>query len=277
MRARQSAYSFVASLFAVILWTGVLLPLLSKGGEPSGPTPELAKKVLSKAYPLAFEGCETKNSLLVFKFLGRSFSYDDHTPKGPDEVMENPDLQDTLAQPYPLGAVSGPIPANSDPGRCRLQPLLEALYGSTDEEVRSYLVSIDFCGHKVPFNSRQGAAAALKEAGKDLDIIVRTNPSLRLYLEKLGGSFNRRNIAGTDRLSAHGFGIAIDLNPALAHYWRWDSSSGDYRPERFPLEIVKALEKHGFIWGGKWSHYDSMHFEFRPELIILAKEISLQP
>ena len=24
---------------------------------------------------------------------------------------------------------------------------------------------------------------------------------------------------------------------------------------------------HGFIWGGKWYHYDTMHFEFRPELV----------
>jgi hypothetical protein len=27
------------------------------------------------------------------------------------------------------------------------------------------------------------------------------------------------------------------------------------------------FEKHGFIWGGKWYHYDTMHFEYRPELL----------
>ena len=35
----------------------------------------------------------------------------------------------------------------------------------------------------------------------------------------------------------------------------------------FPLEIVEIFERHGFIWGGRWKHYDTMHFEFRPELL----------
>lgn len=32
-----------------------------------------------------------------------------------------------------------------------------------------------------------------------------------------------------------------------------------------PMEIVRVFEKHGFIWGGRWYHYDTMHFEYRPE------------
>jgi D-alanyl-D-alanine carboxypeptidase len=31
------------------------------------------------------------------------------------------------------------------------------------------------------------------------------------------------------------------------------------------------FEQHGFIWGGKWYHYDTMHFEYRPEIIATAK------
>jgi hypothetical protein len=34
-----------------------------------------------------------------------------------------------------------------------------------------------------------------------------------------------------------------------------------------PQGIVDIFEKHGFIWGGKWYHYDTMHFEYRPELV----------
>jgi hypothetical protein len=37
---------------------------------------------------------------------------------------------------------------------------------------------------------------------------------------------------------------------------------------RIPLELVAIFEKHGFIWGGKWYHYDTMHFEYRPELLV---------
>jgi hypothetical protein len=55
-----------------------------------------------------------------------------------------------------------------------------------------------------------------------------------------------------------------------SHYWR-NAKPGKggayaYRNE-IPMEIVRIFEKHGFIWGGKWHHYDTMHFEYRPELV----------
>ena len=37
---------------------------------------------------------------------------------------------------------------------------------------------------------------------------------------------------------------------------------------RYPHEIVEIFERHGFIWGGRWYHYDTMHFEFRPEILM---------
>ena len=36
---------------------------------------------------------------------------------------------------------------------------------------------------------------------------------------------------------------------------------------RIPPEIVAVFERHGFIWGGRWVHFDTMHFEYRPELL----------
>ena len=41
---------------------------------------------------------------------------------------------------------------------------------------------------------------------------------------------------------------------------------------RIPGAIGEIFERHGFIWGAKWYHMDSMHFEYRPELIALAKQ-----
>jgi peptidoglycan LD-endopeptidase CwlK len=35
---------------------------------------------------------------------------------------------------------------------------------------------------------------------------------------------------------------------------------------------VRVFEKHGFIWGGRWYHYDTMHFEYRPELIAMGAD-----
>jgi len=36
--------------------------------------------------------------------------------------------------------------------------------------------------------------------------------------------------------------------------------------------LIAIFEDHGFIWGGQWYHYDTMHFEYRPELIEIAKQ-----
>jgi hypothetical protein len=78
-----------------------------------------------------------------------------------------------------------------------------------------------------------------------------------------------REIAGTYRFSPHSFGIAIDVGANIARYWRWEKV--DFRKtvraeDSFPLEVVRIFERHGFIWGGQWYHYDTMHFEYRPEL-----------
>jgi hypothetical protein len=66
----------------------------------------------------------------------------------------------------------------------------------------------------------------------------------------------------------HAYGAAIDLNVKQSDYWSWQGRLADpvWR-NRMPYEIVKIFEKHGFIWGGRWYHYDTMHFEYRPELI----------
>jgi hypothetical protein len=71
----------------------------------------------------------------------------------------------------------------------------------------------------------------------------------------------------------HSYGVAIDINLNLSHYWQWDCKCKD---ENVPLtyknlisaKVVELFEKHGFIWGGKWYHYDTMHFEYRPELLL---------
>ena len=91
---------------------------------------------------------------------------------------------------------------------------------------------------------------------------------------KVGGSFNWRRISGTDRLSAHSFGIAFDLNAAMGGYWKWSGAMEGQAFEydnKIPAEIVATFERYGFIWGGKWHHFDGMHFEYRPELILYAR------
>ena len=73
-------------------------------------------------------------------------------------------------------------------------------------------------------------------------------------------------------MSMHAYAAAIDINVRFADYWRWSGGKREtdkvtYK-NQIPMEIVAVFEKHGFIWGGKWYHYDTMHFEYRPELLV---------
>jgi D-alanyl-D-alanine carboxypeptidase len=60
--------------------------------------------------------------------------------------------------------------------------------------------------------------------------------------------------------------IGRDVNTEFADYWLWSPKGTGYR-NRLPFEIVQIFEKYRFIWGGKWEHFDTMHFEYRPELL----------
>jgi hypothetical protein len=89
-----------------------------------------------------------------------------------------------------------------------------------------------------------------------------------------------RNIAETQSRSFHSYGLAVDIMPrsfgGRETYWLWTIR---HRPdwwnvsynERFhpPAAVISAFEKFGFIWGGKWLYYDTIHFEFRPEVLFL--------
>ncbi len=70
-------------------------------------------------------------------------------------------------------------------------------------------------------------------------------------------------------------GIAFDIGVNYSDYWKWnnpdaDESAGIRYVNRIPKQIADIFHRHGFIWGGNWYHYDTMHFEFRPELLNYA-------
>jgi len=108
---------------------------------------------------------------------------------------------------------------------------------------------------------------------------ARTDPRVRTWInniESLAG-WNWRNVAGTQSRSFHAYGAAIDTIPrstgGRAMYWLWAGPEwfnipheGRYHP---PEAVIKAFEAHGFVWGGKWLFFDTIHFEYRPEVIIL--------
>lgn len=119
----------------------------------------------------------------------------------------------------------------------------------------------------LPVRVHRKIAPALDRVANRLTSARDHDPSLRPFLRRLSGGFAERTIAGTDRLSAHAFGIAIDLDKSMSDYWRWQKKGPHRWRNRIPQAIVDAFEAEGFIWGGRWYHYDTMHFEYRPELL----------
>jgi hypothetical protein len=87
------------------------------------------------------------------------------------------------------------------------------------------------------------------------------------YLYPMGGVYACRTIRKEERLSMHAYAAAIDINTAYGDYWaNYLHEDGIHYRNRIPREIVDIFERHGFIWGGRWHHYDTSHFEYRPEL-----------
>ena len=171
---------------------------------------------------------------------------------------------------YPSGADLHE-PPRGDPGRLRHQPFFEKMYGVTRAEVEANLVPIRWlssASKKVLRVTRiNGVARNLARISAELDALPK---SFKKFLRKPGGTYNWRTVEGSQQLSPHAFGFAVDINVSFGNYWRWDLEKNgltEYR-NRIPVEIVEIFERHGFIWGGKWEHYDTMHFEYRPELLL---------
>ncbi len=85
--------------------------------------------------------------------------------------------------------------------------------------------------------------------------------------------FNCRTVAGTSRLSQHGFGLAVDVNPLMNPYVKGstvdppeaapyaDRSRRDAGMIKGGDAVVKAFAAQGWRWGGYWSSgQDYQHF-----------------
>jgi len=199
--------------------------------------------------------------------------------------------------PYPLGSLP-PLPRLDDqtmamlkkalkearihPPR-RSESFLERLYGAGSRaETESQLVTVGFLGF--PVRVHQRIVGELAEVAAECANLRQTDPQAASFLAGLSevDGFNYRDIVGTATRSYHSYGLAIDLIPrsygGKSAYWRWvmwkvdDWWTTPYEQRwMVPLSIVAIFEKHGFIWGGKWLFFDTMHFEYRPEILILAK------
>lgn len=212
------------------------------------------------------------NKVYLVTRSGQKLIYDDKKEKNIEGKMASPDIQDMLEQPYPLTITGKLMEKDSDPGRVRLYGLLKEVYGSNQQQIEKQLGNVKAGGRSFQFSKSNGAGDALKAVMSELIPLSQSNNKVAVAAFPSSGTFNYRLIAGTNRLSPHAFGIAIDLARDQRDYWQWASrEQGQKRLESYPSEIVEIFERHNFVWGGKWGHFDILHFEYRPEIIMKAR------
>ena len=147
-------------------------------------------------------------------------------------------------------------------------------------EAIANLVRINFLGKNFEVHKD------LKDRLIKIDALImeaaKTDPEIRPFINNIGsiGAWNWRFVAISESRSYHSYGIALDILPknlkGLATYWQWTGENNEewykipyskrYHP---PLSVVKIFERFGFCWGGKWPLFDTMHFEYRPEIMLL--------
>ncbi|MFH1530658.1 MAG: M15 family metallopeptidase [Pseudomonadota bacterium] len=244
------------------------LTLLHIAGAGDDPVPA-GLRCLQAAYPEAVAGV-TPTSLTLTD--GTVIPWDDGREKDLAARLADPDLQDQMVTPYPAGADwIGPPAEGQDPGRARHDGFFRGVYGATRREVEEKSVVVRWMPETTKKMVRITTVGGVHEKVRAIsDALDRLPKHLRKFVAE-PSSFHWRTIKGTDRLSTHSFAIAIDVGVEISNYWRWDLREGvsgipKWR-SKIPMEIVGIFEHHGFIWGGKWSHYDTMHFEYRPELL----------
>lgn len=253
---RRAQAAFLAIAFAV-------------GFIESAAADDTPLDALVRAYPEQLAGYDADD--LIWRDGTRMPLSDGRPRKSFEEMLRHGSILDQVLLPYPAGASTAVLGAQGDPGRIRNRAFFDKMYGDCWRgEVAPRLVSVVWLpaswGRPVRATSINGVARRLAEVSEELDALP---AALKPYLRPPAGTYSCRTVADTGEPSMHAWGAAIDINAAHADYWLWARSAS---AKTIPAEIVEIFERHGFIWGGRWSHYDTMHFEYRPELVNASPE-----
>lgn len=229
----------------------------------------LWKEAISLAYPNV-KILEERVSQIVYG--GAAITADAPTARPASVMISTPTVGDQFVTVYPLSRnLALRTTPFHDPGRVRDSRFFGLLYGAMPGAVEQDLEAVTVGPAQFRVTRRHGVACQLAASLADLDL---NDAEIAPLFHEVGGGYSWRRIAGTERLSAHSYGIAIDVNPALGGYWRWTGATegdvGAYR-SKVPWHLVETMERRGFIWGGKWHHFDGMHFEYRPELVLYSR------
>lgn len=250
-----------------LLLVPVMLSMMPAAADP-------ALDALISAYPDHLAGHDGKD--LIWKDGTRMPIADGRTGKTFEQLLDQPDIKDQFAFRYPLGADVKPPGLNEDPGRIRFEPFFLKMYGDCRKgEVAKRLKPVPWLpgrgGGSLSVTTVNNIDRRLAAVAKDLEALP---ADMTKYLMPPAGTYDCRVIRNTSRLSVHAFAAAVDINDKQADYWEFlkDRTGAFAWRNRVPGAIGETFEHHGFIWGAKWFHVDSMHFEYRPELIALARQ-----
>lgn len=145
--------------------------------------------------------------------------------------------------------------------------------------IEEHIKRVSFLNHRANVHERMIEPLARVE--KRIRALAAVDEEVSEFLNgiKSNDSYLWRVIAGTKRKSFHSLGIAVDILPKSQGgkhiFWSWAKERHPDDWMLIPLKdrwmppriVIKIFEDEGFIWGGKWSIYDNMHFEYHPELI----------
>ena len=156
----------------------------------------------------------------------------------------------------------------------------DALYDSgSRRSLEQHIARISFLGNRTNVHERLKEPLARVE--EKIFALAKSDSEVKAFLDNLksNDAYQWRIIDGTNRKSFHSLGIAIDILPKSQGgkqiFWSW---AKDKYPDTWmlvplknrwmpPESVIEIFEEEGFIWGGKWTIYDNMHFEYHPELI----------
>ena len=239
---------------------------LATGGAKAETTAARLDRLVA-AYPQALTGHDGSH---IFWRDGTAMSVDDGIENKPFEgLLRKATILNQLSLSYPLGK-SAPPELNDDPGRFRNEAFFKKMYGDCNAGgVAKNLVPVIWLprswGKSIQVTNVNGIADRLRKVSAEIDEL---EPTIKRAAFPIAGVYSCRPVADTGKMSVHGYAAAIDLNLKYSDYWLWAGKSKviPYK-NRMPQQIVDIFERHGFIWGGKWHHYDTMHFEYRPELL----------
>lgn len=260
-------------------------------------TGELQLLALLQSYPAIVDDLSYVKDDWTIAVRGRRF-YWAHARILPKQERKNYQHYTSIRfYDYYLGALQLPTvsPAQADrlktlydnpalKSASRHNGFLDALYGiTTREDAMQRMVTISFLNH--PVEIHRMIVDPLKNVERKIIRAAQADPRTARAVNNISrlSGYYWRTIRGTQSRSYHSYGVAIDLLSQSYQrkkvYWRWTAEQGITEWWKVPLEqrwimaqaIVDAFESEGFVWGGKWLFYDALHFEYRPEIIQLAK------